>query len=185
MKEYKDFKELFEKLDIDIEQVIELLMSSKKFREDQEEFSRLRDRYIVEDKGIDELYRLIMEDLKLVEDGDLLGIECQYYRDNLGQIYMTVEQLQEMLAYSSSAEVMEIHKLYSKRLEPFCISIARYQYLDQARKNQDATEPSYLYNEDGIYEFMFISKQEVAETFRKKAIQHAIEIRKNGFSIGN
>lgn len=97
--------------------------------------------------------------LKLVKQGDFLGIKCDFYEDSKGEIYMTRRQIGEALQYSNPQKAADkLHERNKKRLSKFSVAVK----LTGTDGKEYSTQ---VYRAKGIYEFIRFSGQPVADDF--------------------
>lgn len=152
----------------------------------EEGLQRLKDEYGITDKRVDEENKNLLGNLELVKQGDFLGTKCDFYKDMNDNIYMTRKQIAEALEYKDEEYVKKLHKNNQKMLNHLSIEISRFERwgisntpIENPKNMQSDT---LLYNEDGIYEITFLSRQPRAEEFRAWVRERIKEIRKFGFT---
>ncbi len=152
----------------------------------EEGLQRLKDEYGVTDKRVDEENKNLLGNLELVKQGDFLGTKCDFYKDTNDNIYMTRRQIAKALDYKDEEYVKKLHKNNQKLLDSLSVEISRFNRqgitntpLENVSNIQSNT---LLYNEDGIYEITFLSRQPRAEEFRAWVRERIKEIRKYGFT---
>lgn len=118
-----------------------------------------------------------MKDLKLVKSGDFLGTKCDFYKDEINNVYMTRKQIGEALQYSDSrVAITKIHSRNKDRIDKFSVS-TNLVSTDGKEYN------TVLYNYQGIYEITFMSRKSVAEDFRDWVFNQVETIRKTGMTM--
>lgn len=157
----------------------------------EEGLQRLKDEYGITDNRVDEENKVLLGNLELVKQGDFLGTKCDFYKDMNDNIYMTREQIAEALEYKDEEYVKKLHKNNQKTFDSLSVEISRFERVgitDTLPLNADFNplhnlQPNtLLYNEDGIYEITFLSRQPRAEEFRAWVRERIKEIRKFGFT---
>lgn len=157
----------------------------------EEGLQRLKDEYGVTDKRVDEENKNLLGNLELVKQGEFLGTICDFYKDGQDNIYMTREQIGNALEYKSESGVIRIHERNKESLDSLSVAISRFSQAttncgnlsNPDSKPLSRLHPStLLYNEDGIYEITFLSKQPKANEFRAWVRERIKEIRKFGFT---
>lgn len=136
----------------------------------------LRDEYNVTDETVNAEDKALLGQLKLVKQGEFLWTTCDFYEDEQNNIYMTREQIGKALEYSDDVQVRKLHYNNQKLLDPLSVEITRFDTRTLQRydlSNPDSKPLSnlqpntLLYNEDGIYEITFLSRQPKANEFRR------------------
>lgn len=152
----------------------------------EEGLQLLKEQYQITDEKVNEENKNLLGNLELVKQGDFLGTKCDFYKDTNDNIYMTRKQIAEALDYKDEEYVKKLHKNNQKSLNSLSVEISRFNRqgisntpLENASNIQSNT---LLYNEDGIYEITFLSRQPRAEEFRAWVRERIKEIRKFGFT---
>lgn len=152
----------------------------------EEGLQLLKEEYQIIDEKVSEENKNLLGNLELVKQGDFLGTKCDFYKDTNDNIYMTRKQIAEALDYKDEEYVKKLHKNNQKSLNSLSVEISRFNRqgitdtpLENASNIQSNT---LLYNEDGIYEITFLSRQPRAEEFRAWVRERIKEIRKYGFT---
>lgn len=156
----------------------------------EEGLQRLKDEYGVTDKRVDEENKNLLGNLELVKQGDFLGTKCDFYKDTNDNIYMTREQICQSLDYTNERQIEIIHSRNKNELDSMSVAISRFNIIHQndvglqTNENSESSVKSntLLYNEDGIYEITFLSRQPRAGEFRAWVRERIKEIRKYGFT---
>lgn len=157
----------------------------------EEGLQLLKDEYRVVDESVNDENKALLGQLKLVKQGEFLGTTCDFYEDEQNNIYMTREQIGKALEYSDDVQVRKLHYNNQKLLNPLSVEITRFDTRTLQRydlSNPDSKPLSnlqpntLLYNEDGIYEITFLSRQPKANEFRAWVRDRIKEIRKFGFT---
>lgn len=149
----------------------------------EEGLQRLKDEYGITDKRVDEENKNLLGNLELVKQGDFLGTKCDFYKDMNDNIYMTRKQIFKALEYSEEKAITQIHNR-NKQLDSMSVRIKAFDKVCQndIPLKTDLHPDSLLYNEDGVYEITFLSRQPKAEEFRTWVRERIKEIRKFGFT---
>lgn len=151
----------------------------------------LKDEYNVTDETVNAEDKALLGQLKLVKQGEFLGTTCDFYEDEQNNIYMTREQIGKALEYQNDDQLRIIHKRNRTQLDMLSVEISRFNKGDQNDPTYSAIEnkplsklhpDTLLYNEDGIYEITFLSRQPKANEFRAWVRERIKEIRKFGFT---
>lgn len=157
----------------------------------EEGLQRLKDEYGITDKRVDEENKNLLGNLELVKQGDFLGTKCDFYKDTNDNIYMTREQIAQSLEYKNESGVTRIHERNKKSLDSLSVEISRFKkpttncgtpFNLDSKPLSNLQPNTLLYNEDGIYEITFLSRQPKAEEFRAWVRERIKEIRKFGFT---
>lgn len=156
----------------------------------EEGLQLLKDEYKITDKKVNEENKVLLGNLELVKQGDFLGTKCDFYKDMNDNIYMTRRQIAEALDYKNERQIEIIHSRNKKELDNMSVEISRFNNIHQNDVGLKTVETSIfnlkpntlLYNEDGIYEITFLSRQPKAEEFRAWVRERIKEIRKYGFT---
>ena len=147
---------------------------------------KLKEKYGITDTKVSEEDKNLLGELKLELQGNFLGTKCDFYKDQDNNIYMTRKQIAEALEYAEEKAIKQIHKR-NKQLESMSVEISQFNmggHFDPSSTNQ-VDKPTYqtlLYNEDGVYEITFLSRQPKASDFREWVRERIKEIRKFGFT---
>ena len=151
----------------------------------------LKDEYNVIDETVNAEDKALLGQLKLVKQGEFLGTTCDFYEDEQNNIYMTREQIGMALDYQNDKQLELTHRRNKDLLDPLSVEISRFEsthQFDGGLSNSDSKPLSnikpntLLYNEDGIYEITFLSRQPKANEFRAWVRERIKEIRKFGFT---
>lgn len=156
----------------------------------------LRDEYNVTDETVNAEDRALLGQLKLVKQGEFLGTTCDFYEDEQNNIYMTREQIGKALEYSDrNKSITNIHNRNMERFKNTSVRVKEFSSVQRDPHQSDVhhfKQPkdryqglhleSLLYNEDGIYEITFLSRQPKANEFRAWVRERIKEIRKFGFT---
>lgn len=166
----------------------------------------LKNEYGITDNRVNEENKTLLGNLELVKQGNFLGTVCDFYKDVSNNIYMTREQIGKALEYSSVSALENIHNKYRGDFDKMSVKLKRFEKISQNGKNIDIATfarsttnngtlsnlenkpkthlhpDTLLYNEDGIYEITFLSRQPKANEFRAWVRERIKEIRKFGFT---
>lgn len=156
----------------------------------EEGLQRLKDEYGVTDKRVDEENKNLLGNLELVKQGDFLGTICDFYKDEQDNIYMTREQICQALDYTNERQIEITHSRNKNELDKMSVEISRFNIIHQndvglktnGNSESNVKPNTLLYNEDGVYEITFLSRQPRAEEFRAWVRERIKEIRKYGFT---
>ncbi|MGG4344901.1 BRO family protein [Paenibacillus lautus] len=97
--------------------------------------------------------------LRLVKQGDFLGIKCDFYEDKIGEVYMTRKQIGEALQYADPQKAIDnIHDRNKSRLDQFSVPL-------KLRATDGKDYLTDLYKTKGIYEVIRFSRQPIANDF--------------------
>lgn len=115
--------------------------------------------------------------LQKVREEKFNNINCDFFKSNDGEIYMTINQLAEVLGYSNASSIRSIMNrneyLYDKEFSTSC-------KLQQVEGNRVVTRDRIVFTEDGIYEVTMLSSQPLAREFRRFVRQIVKELRQTG-----
>lgn len=115
--------------------------------------------------------------LELFEKSEFLGTECDFYKDEDNNIYMTREQIGIALQYANPQKAMDnLHGRNKDRLNKFSVTL-------EVRATDGKAYNTHLYMERGIYDVTRFSKQPVADEFYDWVYDKMILIRKAGAVI--
>lgn len=146
----------------------------------------LKDEYNVTDETVNAEDKALLGQLKLVKQGEFLGTTCDFYEDEQNNIYMTRKQISEALEYKDKTPLVRLHQNYEKELNGMSVQISRFNEVVSKQHHlatqQNKQSDTLLYNEDGIYEITFLSRQPKANEFRAWVRERIKEIRKFGFT---
>ena len=115
-----------------------------------------------------------MKDLKLIKSEKFNDLECDFYKDENEDIFVTRYQIGKALQYSNpSRAISDIHNRHKERLDKFsrCTQIAL---------PSGGVQEVYVYNAKGIYEICRYSNQAKADMFYDFVYDVLEEIRKTG-----
>lgn len=152
----------------------------------EEGLQLLKEQYQVIDDKVSEENKNLLGNLELVKQGDFLGVKCDFYQDMNDNIYMTRNQICQALEYKDKTPLVRLHQNYEKELNNMSVQISRFSKVVSKQHHlespQNTQSDTLLYNEDGIYEITFLSRQPRAEEFRAWVRERIKEIRKYGFT---
>jgi len=101
-----------------------------------------------------------MSDLVLFKSENFQGIECDFWKNNNDEIFMTSEQLGVVLGYSFPREGINKIVLRNDYLK-------NDEFSTEVRMGSPSgVQTTRVFNEDGIYEVAFLSKTDMAKEFR-------------------
>lgn len=149
---------------------------------------KLKEKYGITDNKVSKEDKNLLGELKLELQGDFLGTKCDFYKDQDNNIYMTRKQIAEALEYSEGEKaIKQIHQR-NDDLESMSVEISEFLkggcQSDPHLSNISGglQKNTLLYNEDGVYEITFLSRQPKASDFREWVRERIKEIRKFGFT---
>lgn len=152
----------------------------------EEGLQLLKEEYQVTDKKVSEENKNLLGNLELVKQRDFLGTKCDFYKDVNDNIYMTRNQICQALGYKDKTPLVRLHQNYEKELNGMSVQISRFSKVVSKQHHLESPKntqlDTLLYNEDGIYEITFLSRQPKAEEFRAWVRERIKEIRKFGFT---
>lgn len=97
--------------------------------------------------------------LRLVKQGEFLGIKCDFWMDSHGEVYMTREQIGKALQYRNPASSIEvIHRRNADRLDKLSSPVKLTGVDGREREH-------IVYKTRGIYDVIRYSRQSVADDF--------------------
>ena len=98
-------------------------------------------------------------ELQLVKSEQFYGVDCDFYKGNNDEMWLTRNQIGEALEYSARGDAIEmIHRKHKDRLDKFSVTI-KLMGTDKKRYN------TYMYNERGVMEICRWSRQPKANEF--------------------
>lgn len=103
----------------------------------------------------------IMEntELQLVKSEQFYGVDCDFYKGNDDEMWLTRNQIAEALEYNKKGDAIEnIHRKHRDRLDKFSVTL-KLRGTDKKRYN------TYMYNERGVMEICRWSRQPKANEF--------------------
>lgn len=121
--------------------------------------------------------------LRLVKQGDFLGTKCDFYVDEMDNIYMSRIQIGYALQYKQPQNAITIiHKRYPELLKDKSIELDHVN-LTPPPKYLRNDEKVHMYNERGIYTIVRKSNQPVADQYFDWVYDTIQLIKKNGYYI--
>lgn len=97
--------------------------------------------------------------LRLVKQGEFLGIKCDFWMDEHDEVYMTRKQMGEALQYANPQKAIDnIHERNKDRLDQFSVTL-------KLRATDGKDYLTDLYNTKGIYDVIRFSRQPIADEF--------------------
>lgn len=97
--------------------------------------------------------------LRLVKQGEFLGIKCDFWTDEQGEVYMTRKQIGEALQYKNPDDsIYRIHERNKDRLDRFSVT-------DKLSSTDGKQYETILYRARGIYDVIRFSRQPLADEF--------------------
>lgn len=110
-----------------------------------------------------------------VKEEKFYDTNCEFYKSNYGEIYMTGEQLGEVLGYSYPRQA--INKIVERNPE---LKEPEFSVEVKLTSTDGKTYMTRIFSEDGIYEVLFLSKQPLAREFRRFVREVLKELRQTG-----
>ncbi|MED4545068.1 Bro-N domain-containing protein [Lysinibacillus sphaericus] len=98
--------------------------------------------------------------LQIIKSEMFNSVSCDFYQNENGDVFMTINQLAQALEYSDRSGVQKIinRNDYLKDVE--------YSVQDKMSSTDGKQYDTRVFTEDGIYEVTMLSKQPKARTFR-------------------
>lgn len=116
--------------------------------------------------------QILMSKLICVKQGNVVNINCDFYQDQDGEIYMTGEQIGRCLGYKNPVQsISNIFKKFENRLAKNSTLIKLVSVDGKKRMNR-------LYNEQGIYFIAMRSDTEKALDFQEAVASIIKDLRK-------
>ena len=101
----------------------------------------------------------LMSNLVLFRKENFNGVECDLWKDENGEVWMTREQIGKSLEYGNPREsIKTIHSRNKERLDKFSKKV-------QIDTPSSGKQETYLYSAKGVYEVCRYSKQPKANDF--------------------
>lgn len=123
--------------------------------------------------------------LRLVKQGDFLGIKCDFYINETGDIFMSRTQIGYALKYKNPSKGIEdIHNRHHDRLDSMSVKVDP-RSLQGSNPHYRNDEKAYMYPEKGIYEICRYSRQKVAGDFYDWVYDVIQSIKQNGYYISS
>ena len=115
-----------------------------------------------------------MKNLQLIKSKNFGTVQCDFWRDNQGNILMTREQIGRSLEYAYPSEsIAKIHERNKDRLNKF-------SGLVKLTTPTGGTQETYVYTTKGIYEICRFSRQPKADMFMDWVWDVVESIRRHG-----
>jgi prophage antirepressor-like protein len=105
-----------------------------------------------------------MNNLAIVKSENFGQVQCDFWKDEQGNIYMTAKQLGEALGYSNP--VTGINNVVDRNEYLKQNEFSTYLKLRVLEGNREVSREMRVFTEDGIYEVTFLSGTEKAKEFR-------------------
>lgn len=103
-----------------------------------------------------------MSNLALVKSEDFGSVQCDFYKDNKNEVWMTREQIGAALEYADPrVAIAKIHERYADRLDKF----STVTKLTTVEGNREVTRNVFTYSTRGVYEICRWSRQPKANAF--------------------
>lgn len=103
-----------------------------------------------------------MSNLSLVKSENFGTVQCDFYRDDKKELWMTREQIGAALGYVDPRDaIAKIHSRNSRRLSLF----SRVDNLSTVEGNREVSREVFVYNAKGVYEICRWSRQPKADAF--------------------
>jgi len=102
--------------------------------------------------------------LSIVKSENFGQVQCDFWKDEQGNIYMTSKQLGEALGYSNP--VTGINNIVDRNAYLKNDEFSTYLKLRVLEGNREVSREMRIFTEDGIYEVTFLSATEKAKEFR-------------------
>lgn len=119
----------------------------------------------------------VMNDLVLYKSEQFQGIECDFWKNENNEVFMTGQQLGKILGYNDPAK--SIRKL-----------VERNEYLRNSEfsgsvrmSSPSGTQETRIFTEDGIYEVTMLAKTDKAKEFRSWVRQILKGLRKGELEL--
>lgn len=115
-----------------------------------------------------------MKDLQIIKSEKFNDLECDFYKDKKGEIFVTRNQIGKALEYPNpSNAIKDIHNRHKARLDKF-------SRVAQIALPSGGMQEMYIYNAKGIYEICRHSNQPKADMFYDFVYDILEQIRKTG-----
>lgn len=119
--------------------------------------------------------------LALVRSEQFNGVACDFYRDKVGEIWMTREQIGQALEYSDPrVAIAKIHAAHSDRLD----QLSTVTKMVTVEGNRKVEREVILYSARGVYEICRWSRQPKADAFMD-FVWDVIEALRTGQLVNN
>lgn len=123
--------------------------------------------------------------LRLVKQGDFLGTKCDFYVNEVGDIFMSRTQIGYALKYKQPQNAITIiHKRYPGLLKGKSVELDRVN-LTPSPKYLRNNEKVFMYNERGIYDIVRKSNQPVSDEYFDWVYGVIQSIKQNGYYIAS
>jgi prophage antirepressor-like protein len=105
-----------------------------------------------------------MANLTIIKSEQFNGVQCDFYRNENNDIFMTTEQLGTVLGYASKSGISNIMERnpYIKSIEFSGV---------HKMGTPSGVQDTRVFTEDGIYEVTMLAKTEKAKEFRGYQLQ--------------
>jgi len=120
---------------------------------------------------------LIVSDLVLFKSEVFQGIECDFWSNNEGEIFMTGQQLGTILGYADPSK--SIRKIVERN-----VYLKEEEFSGSVRMTSPSgIQETRIFTEDGIYEITMLAKTEKAKEFRSWVRQILKGLRKGELEL--
>lgn len=106
----------------------------------------------------------MQNNLSIVKSENFGQVQCDFWKDEQGNVYMTSKQLGEALGYSNP--VTGINNIVDRNAYLKNDEFSTYLKLRVLEGNREVSREMRIFTEDGIYEVTFLSATEKAKEFR-------------------
>lgn len=97
--------------------------------------------------------------LRLVKQGEFLGIKCDFWMDEHGEVFMTRKQIGEALQYKNPDDaIYRIHERNNDRLDALSVTV-------KLSSTDGKKYETILYRAKGIFDIIRYSRQPIADEF--------------------
>lgn len=97
--------------------------------------------------------------LRLVKQGEFLGIKCDFWMDKHGEVFMTRKQIGEALQYKNPDDaIYRIHERNKDRLDALSVTV-------KLSSTDGKKYETILYRAKGIFDIIRFSRQPIADEF--------------------
>lgn len=102
----------------------------------------------------------MQNNLSIVKSENFGQVQCDFWKDEQGNIYMTINQLAQALGYTDRKGIEKVieRNPYLKEIE--------FSVTDKLSATDGKLYETRIFTEDGIYEVTFLSRTEKAKEFR-------------------
>lgn len=101
--------------------------------------------------------------LSIVKSEQFGNVQCDFWRNENGDVFMTIDQLAQALGYASKSGIENIISRNEYLADPEFSSTHKLWVVEGERK---VNRERRIFTEDGIYEVTMLSKTKVAREFR-------------------